>query len=243
MESPEVKTQVNAIERFGWVTKEEPLSCITDTNLQLDICILEAVSPFYGYYDDQPKTNKPQYLYWILERHYSYERISRAFDHLRNNCNARLDCAYGTVTIIKEKHPVIRMLNLGQYNQITTVQKLFEEVGVFPKRGSRKLYNQMGLIQLSKIFQFNVIEEGLFLDPKNSHRGFFTIPKNIVWDDFKTITTEVKYDTSLIFFDAARAAYMEDGRIHELVRIYRENLTIEKLKAIRDRYLKLIERY
>lgn len=242
MEIQETKTVDVTIERFGWVTKEEPLSCITDTNLQLNICILEAVSPFFGYYDDQPKTSKPQYLYWVLEKHYPFEQIAHAFEYLRSNCNHRLDCAYGQVTVMNETHPVIRMLNLGQYNQITSVQEMLTQMGVQPKKGPRKIQNQMGLIQLTKMFSFHNLEEGLFLDPKNSHRGFFTIPRNVSWEEFKTITTEVKYDTSLIFFDAARCAYLEGNHIVELVRIYRENLTLEKLVAIRDRYLRLISR-
>lgn len=240
MEATEKKSTDLVIERFGWVTKEEPLSCITDVNLNLNICILEAVSPFFGYYDDQPKTSKPLYLYWFLERHYTFEHLTRALEYIKENCYQHIDGASGQIHIMNESYPVIRMLNLGKYNQITSVQAMFEKMGVNLKKGTRKIYNQMGLIQLNKFLHFNQIEDGIYLDKDSSHRGFFTIPRYVDWEEFKKITTEVKYDTSLIFFDAARAAFMEQGKIVELVRIYRENLTIEKLKAIRDRYMKFI---
>jgi len=241
MEATERKATDLTIERFGWITKEEPLSCITDVNLNLNICILEAVSPFFGYYDDQPKTSKPQYLYWFLERHYPMEHLIRALEYIRLNCNKNIDGASGQIYILNENYPVIRMLNLVQYNQITTVQAMFEKMGVNLKKGTRKIHNQMGLIQLNKFLHLIPVEDGLYLDEGISHRAFFKIPRYVSWEEFKIITTEVKYDTSLIFFDAARAAFMEEGEIVELVRIYRENLTIEKLKAIRERYLKFIQ--
>lgn len=241
MEAMKEKITDLVIERFGWITKEEPLSCITDINLNLNICILEAVSPFFGYYADQPKTSKPMYLYWFLERHYTMEHLTRTLEYIRQNCNENIDGAAGQINILNESYPVIRMLNLGQYNQITTVQTMFEKMGVKPKKGTRKIQNQMGLIQLNKFLHLNPVEEGIYLDKDTAHRGFFIIPRYVDWEEFKKITIEVKYDTSLIFFDAARAAFMEQGKIVELVRIYRENLTIEKLKAIRDRYLKFIK--
>ncbi len=241
MESIKEKTTDLVIERFGWITKEEPLSCITDINLNLNICILEAVSPFFGYYDDQPKTSKPLYLYWFLERHYTFEHLTRTLEYIKQNCYQHIDGAVGQIHIMNESYPVIRMLHLGQYNQITAVQAMFEKMGVNLKKGTRKIYNQMGLIQLNKFLHLKPIEEGIYLDEGTAHRGFFTIPRYVDWEEFKKITTEVKYDTSLIFFDAARAAFMEQGRIIELVRIFRENLTIEKLQAIRERYLKFIQ--
>ncbi len=240
MEAIEKKDTELVIERFGWITKEEPLSCITDVNLNLNICILEAVSPFFGYYADQPKTSKPQYLYWFLERHYPMEHIARALEYIRQNCNRRIDGACGQVHIMNESYPVIRMLNLGQYNQITTVQAMFEKMGINLKKGTRKISNKMGFIQLNKFLHLKPVDDGIYLDKDTTHRGFFVIPRYVDWEEFKKITTEVKYDTSLIFFDAARTAFMEHGKIVDMVRIYRENLTLEKLTAIRDRYLKFI---
>ena len=40
----------NVIEYFGGITKEEPLSCVENDLLLKNTCVLEAVSPFFGYY-------------------------------------------------------------------------------------------------------------------------------------------------------------------------------------------------
>ncbi len=55
------------IERFGGLTKVEPLACIDDNILMPDSCVLESVAPFSGYYCDVLSSPKPQYLYLILE--------------------------------------------------------------------------------------------------------------------------------------------------------------------------------
>jgi hypothetical protein len=240
----EAATSQNAIEKYGWLTKEEPLSTITDANLDLNINILESNAPFFGYYADQPKEEKPEYLYWVLDQCYNQEHIFRVLQTIRASCYTRLDAAPGNITVGNDNFYVIRMHNLKRYNQIHAVQEMFEQLGIKLNKSSRKIKNQMGVINLNKFFRLVPMGEGLYLEAENQHRAYFTIPRYVSWEDFKAITLEVKYDTTLLFFDAARAAFMENGKITELVRVYRENLTLDQLKAIRDRYHKvMMQRY
>ncbi len=229
------------IERFGWLTKEEPLSCLDDENLNLNVCIFESVAPFFGYYADEPNTDKPQYLYWVLDKYYTLEHLTRALHFIRNNFNQNLDAAPGDIQIMNDSYHVIRMINLDKYNHINTIQSLFLQSGIGLKKGIKKIQNQMGIINLNKFFYLHPVNNGLLLERGHPHRGYFTIPRHVNWDDFKTLTQEAKYDTSLIFFDAARASFVDNEKIVDLVRIYRENLSMNKLSAIRDRYLKLLK--
>ncbi|MFW5706437.1 MAG: hypothetical protein ACOC12_00830 [Bacteroidota bacterium] len=232
------------IEKYGWLTKEEPLSTITDDNLDLQINILESNAPFFGYYADQLREDKPEYLYWVLDQYYSQEQIFRVLQTIRASCYTHLDAAPGTIAVGNEHLRVIRMHNLKRYNQIHAVQEMFEQLGIRLKKNGRRIKNQMGIISLNKFFRFVPTDAGLYLEEANLHRAYFTIPTYVTWEDFKAITLEVKYDTNLLFFDAARAAFMENGMINELVRVYRENLTLDQLKAIRDRYNKvMMQRY
>lgn len=242
MDTQNIKNSTQTIERFGWVTKEEPLSCLVDDNLHLNIGILESVAPFFGYYADEPGKEKPDYLYWVLDQWYPLEQITRVLHHIRDHCHAGLDAAPGHIVITDDSFHVVRMRNLKRYNQIHAVQKMFEEKGIKLKKRYDRIQNQMGVIHLNKFFYLKPLEGGLYLEPGSPHRGYFKIPAYINWNDFKALTKEVKYETSLMFFDAARVAIVEDGKITELVRIYRENLNPEKLMAIRDRYLKILSR-
>lgn len=232
-------TQI-AFERFGWITKEEPLSVVNDPNLDLNIMILESSAPFFGYYADQPREDKPEHLYWVLDQFYNQEELFRVVKHIKSNCYPNLDATPGNICVAQENYHVIRMHNLKRYSQIHAVQEMFEKNNIKLKRLNRKIQNQMGMIYLCKFMEIIPLVEGLYRSGESNHRGFFEIPENLTWEQFKSITIEVKFDTSLLFFDAARAAFMEKGEITELVRVFRENLTIDQLKEIRDRYLKVI---
>lgn len=54
-------------ERFGTLLKQENLSCIENELLIKDTCVLESLSPFFGYYDRITTGAKPLYLYLMLE--------------------------------------------------------------------------------------------------------------------------------------------------------------------------------
>lgn len=232
---------LTSIERFGWITKEEPLSIVSDPNLDLQVTILESAAPFFGYYADQPREDKPEHLYWLLDQFYTHEKLTRVLAEIRSQCYPKLDAVPGYISIATEHYHVVRMHNLKRYSQIHFVQDMFEKMNVRLKKSYRKIQNQMGIININKFLDLTPVEEGIFIEQERPHRAYFTIPFFVSWEDFKMVTSEVKYDTSLLFFDAARAAFMERGNITELVRIYRENLTIDQLKIIRDRYLKVLE--
>ncbi|GEM_PF-224151 len=244
MKAQETVPTSGSIERFGWITKEEPLSCLAKEHLQIDNCILEAVNPFFGYYGDEPKKEMPKYLYWIIDgrQQYTLEFLTRTLKKLREVFNPQMDAVTGVISVEGSTCPVIRMIDMGPYHEISKVQQWLEEAGVKLKKSSKRTKNKMGLIYLNKFLQLNDIGNDMYLDRENENRGFFKIPGFINWNDFKELTREAKFDTSLIFFDAARAAFMEKGEIVELVRIYRENLTVGKLAAIKERYLKLIHK-
>jgi hypothetical protein len=228
------------IERFGWLTKEEPLSTLDDANLNLNVCIFESNAPYFGYYNDDPNTDKPQYLFWVLDKYYTLEHLTRSLEYIKANCQQNLDAYPGNIQIVDDSYHVIQMLNIEHYSYIHSIQSMLQKTGVGLKKSMRKIKNQMGLITLNRFVYLHPVQKGIYLEKGQAHRGYFEIPRHLEWEDFKALATEVKYDTSLIFFDAARASFVENEKIVNLVRIYRENLTIERLLAIRDRYLKLL---
>ena len=96
------------------------------------------------------------------------------------------------------------------------------------------------MITQHKLFYLEDVGDGMFIDRSQPHHGYFIIPKYIDFTELIRLTKLVKYDVSLLFFDASLALYYEgEGMVH-MIRIYRENLTTERLKAIRDKYISLI---
>jgi hypothetical protein len=232
------------IERFGGLLKEEPLTCIESEILLKNTCVLESVSPFIGYYKVASGPTKPLYLYLMLAGHHHFEEIQRAILHVKGKTGFNFDAAYSEITL--PGYPPcesIRIRHLHDYTQIALLQQYFLSESIRFKRKTKKIESVPGLIRLEKFFCLEKTDEDIFIDKMELHHGYFLIPEAISWKKFVALTNEVKYDTDLLFFDAAQAFIFEESNIIDLVRIYRENLTLEKLRAIRDRYLKLFTQY
>ena len=229
------------IERFGGLLKEEPLSCINDESLMPNVCVLEAVAPFLGYYNEVAGSIRPSYFYLLLEGHYSIEQISRATLNIRKFFKHPFDAAAGYISVFDQHHRTIRLRDLEQFGHIGLLQKFFREEGFAFHKKIRTFTNQSAKISLSKLFYLEPVGDMMFIDKLQPHHGYFIIPRYVPWEEFRKLTEEVKFDTNLLFFDAATAFVYENQGITDMVRIYKENLTIEKLDAIRSRYLHLLK--
>jgi len=233
--------KLQVIEKFGGLLKEEPLSCVNDEMFLPNACLLEAVSPFLGYYSQVRGAVKPTYFYIILDGHYSVEQITRATLNIKKFFNHPFDASAGNIRVFDHHHRAIRIRNLEEFGQIGLLQKFYKEEGFAFHKKIKAFVNENALISLSKLFYLEPVGDLLFLDTSQPHHGYFIIPHHVPWQEFKELTKEVKFDTSLLFFDAATAFLYENHGITDLVRIYREKLTIEKLDAIRNRYLQLLK--
>lgn len=232
------------IERFGGLLKEELFSCIENEILLKDTCVLESLSPFAGYYMKMPGASKPRYVYLMLDGPHTIEHISRSAIKIRNECNFNFDAVLGTITFKGHQPcPAIRIRDLEKYEHIALLQKHFKEEGIQFKKKSQTIDNSPGLLRLEKMFFLEPMGHQMYFDRQQPHHGYFVVPQNISWKKFCELTVEVKFETDLLYFDAAQAFILENNNIIDLVRIYREHLTLEKLAAIQKRYLKLFPQF
>ena len=132
---------------------------------------------------------------------------------------------------------------MSEYSQIAELQQRFLEEKIRFKKKTQMVENIPGMIRLEKFFYLEKKGDDMYFDKMELHHGYFVVPEFIEWTAFVALTYEVKFDTDLLFFDAAQAYIFEENKIIDLVRIYRENLTPEKLIAIRNRYLKLFSQF
>lgn len=229
-------------EIFGTLTKQEPLSCVESDLLIAESCVVEAVSPFYGYYENFAKGSKPLYLYLMLENGHSFQEIQAAIFSVKKTASFDFDAVKGSIQVADSmNNDCIRVRKLERYTQIAELQQLFKEEGIRFKKRNRSFENLPGLIHLDKFFYVEDWGNGMYFDHQVAHHGYFEINKNLSWQEFVSLTKEVKYDTNLLFFDAALACFYNRNEIKYLVRIYKENLDRMQLQAVKDRYLHLIQ--
>jgi hypothetical protein len=228
------------VERFGELIKEEPLSSISDDLTLPETVVLESKSPFFGYYDDAPLSNKQPYLYFLLDECHSLNKIFRAVLSIRKTLTHPLFADLGSVNINNQRLPVIRIKGIEKYCRIRHLQKSFIEEGIKFKKSFKKISEEMAVIELQKLLRLKAVGQGLYFDNDEPSKGYFVIPEYLEWEQFKSLTTEAKYETGILYFDAAQAVIFEHNKVIDLVRIYRKDLALEKLSAVRDRYLKVL---
>lgn len=233
-------SKIEYTEKYGGLTKEEPLTCVNNEILLKNTCVLESVSPYFGYYNEVPQANKPHFIYLLIEGNIFLEQLVRANQTIQGEINFTLDSVPGSISFKTQTSQAIRIFNLKNYSQIAKLQELYIEKGITLRAKSRSITNEMALIKLRRFFKLVEVSVGLYTEYNQPNLGYFEISKSIPWEEFKLLTAKVKYNTSLLYFDAAQAFIFNDGRIVELVRIYRENLTPDKLTSIREQYLKLL---
>ncbi len=228
------------IERFGGVTKEEPLTTLDKDLVLTGTQVMESLTPFFSYYNDRPLMDMNSYLYFVLDGCHPFESILRATHIIREKVDCPFDAVAGTTTMNQRTCPVIRIKQLKKYCKIKQIEELYRQEGIRFKKFFAKIKDQMVLIHLEKFMYLIPYENGIFMDTTQENIGYFKVPEFIPWEYFRTLTKKAKYETDLLFFDAATAYFYENKQIVNLVRIYKEGMSPEKINPIRERYLKLL---
>src|SRR5690554_2607923 len=167
------------IERFGGLTKVEPLACIDDNILMPDSCVLESVAPFSGYYCDVLSSPKPQYLYLILEEAYTFETITRTTLKVREMFDHPIDVVTGRITLLNQTVQMLRVRNLNKFEDIRSIQQHYHDLGIQFKRKTKKFTDASGIIQLEKFFYLGPLGDGLFVDQSATPWLFYNSPAEI----------------------------------------------------------------
>jgi hypothetical protein len=227
------------IERYAELIKEEPLSTLEKDMTISDTCVLESTSPFFGYYQDAPVSEPDPYIYCMLKHPFSMGEIARITARINSTRINPLDVAVGNLDMRTKSCPVIRIKNIHQY-RIKEIQDIYQAEGIQFEKRQRPVKNEMIVIRLNKFLQLSELGDGLYMDALDDTKAYFELPGYIDWESFKKLTEEVKYETRILNFDAARATIFKGNQIIELVRVYKKHINAEQLKVIRDRYMKLI---
>jgi len=82
----------STFEVFGSLTKLEELKPL-ETNILSGTLVFDSISPFVGYYNDDPGDLSPIYVYIATDRTYSVFEVLRASQKLRKDLKSYLDVA------------------------------------------------------------------------------------------------------------------------------------------------------
>ncbi len=226
------------LETVGTVSKKEHLSVADMDNCK--ILILENTEPFPGYHGlNLPKENKAESLFLVTKSAYNDEKIIRAIQHIKKqNPELTFDGTPGTINLYNSPVGVVRIKDMS-YEAVPLLVKLFENEGISFKK-KKKLPPYQCTIKIRKFFKMQQVEEGIYRDTDIKEMYYLVIPKALRWNSFEKITMEIKYNMEDNNYDAAMVSVFYEHGILDLVRIYDQKYSIEKLRTIRKKYLEKI---
>lgn len=231
---------IRTLPSLGSVTKKERLSVADHLN-GVPILVLETILPYAGYYGTTvPDKLGSSSLFLVTRHHYNDDKVIRFIQGVKRTFARNFDAVPGSITMANRSYPVIRI-------RFFPAEHMSALIFAFRQQGAEfvpkiKIPSSEGLIRITKYFNTEEVEEGIFLDLDNNSFAYLQVDEHVRWSSFETITRHVKNNIEGLSFDAAQAIMYDCSGILDFVRIYDENRSVEKLREIRTRYLDAIRK-
>jgi hypothetical protein len=228
----------NIIQTLGGVAKEESLVTLSD-HIMPNSFVLETLEPFPGYHGDLPTDSKPISVFLITKVKYSTEKILRIAYNIKKYFGHPFDAVPGTICMQNVIFPCIRIRDLDNYELIGDLQKCFFSEGiVFAKKRNIK---SEAIIKLKKHFSIQEIADGIYKDIDDRSMFYLRINHQLSWQLFMQITQKIRNNIDLSNFDAGLAAiYTKD--ILDVVRIFSNDISVDKLMILKEKYKQEIDK-
>jgi hypothetical protein len=223
------------LETIGTIEKKEMLGPVGYKEL-----VLEAFHPFPGYHGTTvPDNVTPNPLFAITRSKYTEEKIIRVIQKIKIDHQFTFDGSPGMVTLYNMLNPCIRFKDLATYEEVPAILKAFESEGL-EFMSNRKIEPFTGIIKVKKYFLIEIISDFLFKDAEDANMYYFSIPIQLRFNQFEKITIELKHNIEDPNFDAALGTIYRKSGVIDIIRIYDDKCTPEKLLLIRTKYLQAI---
>jgi hypothetical protein len=227
----------NLVKACGSIIKKESLIPV-DYNILKHTCVAEANEPYSGYYGMFPGQPTPISLFLFTAHYYSLEEVLRFAQNIDSCYMEKVNVAAAMLNFGHHEYAAIRVKYFPDYEHIHLLQSCCIKQGVeFIKKVHM---SDSATVRVNKCFVLEELDNGIYLDKKEDHKGYITIPKQISPDEFSNILVEIRNNDECELFDAALGAMIIDARATDIVRIYAEGLSQNLLRCIKDKFAKFI---
>jgi hypothetical protein len=229
----------DAIESLGYILKEESLQNVDHYTLK-NTLVLENLEPFPGYHGvNLPLDAKPDSIFLITDKAYPVETVFRISQQMCHYLNFPFDSCPAEIFIYNTQLFGIRIKGLSNYSLISDIQGCYMDHNIhFMKK---RQINDPGLIRINKIFCLEKLAEYVYKDLEDERTFYLSIPYYLNWNLFKKVTIMVKNNLDNSNFDCA-VGFIYRKMMLDFVRIYTQNIDINRLQLIRSKYLEEVSR-
>ncbi len=222
-------------ETFGTLEKLEEFTTLTQNNIPGSL-VFESLSPFWGYYNENPKDYNPLYIYIAIDKTYPVYDVARAVGNIHQTTGKVIDAVKGFVSFNDRFYNVLRLRHIDGYQCIAELQEAFSQNGIKPLIETNIQQRVSAHVTLNKVFCLKKIAKGIWIDSCEKNHAYIELPKSLSFDEFKNITCEVRNNWLKSSFDAAKGYILDMREGIDIVRIYSEKLELEYLQGIMKLY-------
>ena len=226
---------MGAKELIGKLIKQENIDTIDENKIPRTF-VINVPDPYISYYSRFTDINKPKSIIFVTKTPSSFEKILRATRTINKKYNIQLDGAKCEVSINSRKLNGIRVMGIDRFPEIEEIQQYYKDAG-FEFLRSEKFEDTEALIRINRFFVIEELEKGIYQSQIDQDAFYVEVPKYIDWDEFRTITLEVKNNISDSNYDIAKGILYVNGGIMEILRIVKPKATVELLKTIQQKYI------
>lgn len=226
-------------ELIGKIIIQENIDTIHENKIPKTF-VINVPDPYKSYYSRFTDIHKPTSIIFVTKNPTSFESILRATKKINEAHQLNLSGAKCEVAMNSRKLNGIRVKGINRYTEIEKIQQYYKDEG-FDFAKSEKFENVDSLIRINRFFNVAEIEKDIYqsLDESNVH--YLIIPKYISWEEFRTITFEIKNNIVDNNYDIAKGIFYINGGITEMLRVVKPKITIDLLKTIRKKYLEKLQ--
>lgn len=225
----------NIIETHGSITKDESLTPVEFKIIE-NTLVAENGEPYQDYYGQVPHKMAPNSLFLFTKQFYTLEEILKITNKIEEFFGSakKLDVATSILDFTDHYHYAIRIKDFPDYEHIHWLQTCYSSEGVL---FIRKIHMPgSARVTVFKSFELDELEEGIYLDKLNGHKGYIIIQRQMNDDEFSEILIEIRNNNNCELFDAAIGIIDINSNTKNMIRIFSENLNSALLKCVKEKF-------
>jgi len=221
---------------LGYSLKEENVE-VLNQNILKNTFVMDVKFPFSGYqgqggiYDPA----HPRAILLMTKEKHSFESVLRTQEKLNQIFDFNLVAGPCEVTIWNKKIPGIRVKGIPSYADIMHVQHAFRDDG-YKMRKANKLKNETVVLKVKKFFNVEYINDGICRDIDDPIMSYVEVPSKMNWELFRKKTAIIKNNVSDHDYDIVEGIFYKDGKVQDMLRIIKPNISSDLLEQIRNHY-------
>lgn len=228
-----------SLEYLGKIIKQENIDTVDENKLPKTF-VINVPNPHNSYYSRFTDVEKPDSIIFVTKTPNSFEKTLRVTNGINKKFGLNLDGAKCEITIGSRKLNGIRIKGINRYPEIIKIQQYYSDEGYeFAK--NEKFKDTDSLIRINRFFNVEKLAEGIFKSNIEDDVYYAVIPRYMSWDEFRTITFEIKNNSSDKNYDIAKGIVYIHGGVKEVLRIVKPKYTLESLQLIQQKYIEKLQ--